>query len=118
MLSERLVKRLREIEQSAQQLSPEMQNQLAEHIAAALENALWDAQSRDPRHVSAYKAYAQFTRDPGHPGLNFELIDSQARIWSARINGSYRVLGIRDGSEMTWFWIGTHREYEKIFKRG
>ncbi len=29
--------------------------------------------------AQAYKAYAQFNRDPSHPGLNFEIIDSEGR---------------------------------------
>jgi hypothetical protein len=64
--------------------------------------------------VQAHKAYAQFLRDPSHPSLNFELIDRQSGLWSARVNEGYRVLGVRDGAEITWFWIGTHREYEKL----
>jgi hypothetical protein len=67
--------------------------------------------------AKAYKAYAQFKRDPGHPGLNFELVDPQARIWSVRIDDNYRALGARDGAEIVWFWIGTHREYEKLIRR-
>jgi plasmid maintenance system killer protein len=67
--------------------------------------------------TQSYKAYATFKRDPSHPSLNFELIDRQAGIWSARINDNYRVLGVRDGGEITWFWIGTHREYEKLIRR-
>lgn len=76
---------------------------------------LFRALPQDVR-VQAYKAYAQFKRDPSHPGLNFELIDRQSGIWSARINDNYRVLGARDGPEITWFWIGTHREYEKLIR--
>jgi len=26
------------------------------------------------------------------------------------------VLGIRDGDDITWLWIGTHREYETLIK--
>lgn len=70
-----------------------------------------------PVRVQAYKAYAQFKRDPSHPGLNFEIIDRKAGIWSARISDNYRALGIRDGGDITWFWIGTHREYEKLIER-
>lgn len=78
---------------------------------------LFRALPQDVR-VQAFKAYARFKADPGHPGLNFELIDAQEHIWSARINDNYRVLGKRDGAEITWFWIGTHREYEKMIRRG
>jgi hypothetical protein len=49
--------------------------------------------------------------------LHFELIDSRSALWSVRINDSYHALGVRDGAEITWFWIGPHREYEKIIQR-
>ena len=64
----------------------------------------------------AQHAYEQFTRDPFHSGLNFEEVDKRHNLWSARVTRGYRVLGIRDGDEITWFWIGTHREYEKLIK--
>jgi plasmid maintenance system killer protein len=67
--------------------------------------------------VQAFKAYAQFKRDPSHPSLTFELIDRKSGIWSARINDNYRVLGVRDGGEITWYWVGTQREYEKLIDR-
>jgi Txe/YoeB family toxin of Txe-Axe toxin-antitoxin module len=62
----------------------------------------------------AYKAYRRFTRDPFGPGLNFELVNPRKGLWSARISDQYRVLGYRDGGQVVWFWIGTHREYEKL----
>ena len=62
----------------------------------------------------AQEAHEQFERDPFHPGLHFEEVDKQRHLWSARITRGYRVLGIRDDGEITWFWIGTHREYEKL----
>ena len=63
-------------------------------------------------------AYAQFKRDPTHPGLNFKLVNQREQMWSARINDQYRALGIRDGASVTWFWIGEHEEYERIIRKG
>lgn len=65
----------------------------------------------------AYKAYQLFSANPFHPGLNFEQVNKRLDIWSARINEGYRVLGYREGGEIRWFWIGTHREYEKLIRR-
>jgi hypothetical protein len=67
--------------------------------------------------VAAYRAYAQFKRDPTHPSLNFKLVNQREQMWSARINDQYRALGIRDGSDLTWFWIGDHDEYERIIRK-
>jgi hypothetical protein len=75
------------------------------------------AHSPQEVRVQAYKAYARFKRDPSYPSLNFEPIDRQSGIWSARVNDTYRVLGVRDDAEITWFWIGPHREYEKLIRR-
>lgn len=64
----------------------------------------------------AYEAYEQFKADPFSPGLNFEEVNAQKHIWSARITRGVRALGIRDRDEITWYWIGAHREYEKRMK--
>ncbi|MGH2515632.1 MAG: hypothetical protein ACRDHP_08250 [Ktedonobacterales bacterium] len=64
----------------------------------------------------AQQAYQQFQRDPFYPGLNFEEVDRQRNLWSARITRGYRVMGYREDGEITWFWIGSHREYEKLIK--
>ena len=36
------------------------------------------------------------------------------RIFSVRITGGYRAVGVRAGEEMVWFWIGTHAAYERL----
>jgi hypothetical protein len=38
-------------------------------------------------------------------------------IYSARVNLDYRVLGILDGEEIAWFWIGSHADYDKLLGR-
>ena len=74
-----------------------------------------DALKRLPAEVrkQAREAYEQFKDDPFSSGLNFEEVNAQRHIWSARITRSIRALGIRDRDDITWYWIGTHREYEK-----
>jgi hypothetical protein len=62
MLTDRLTERLKAVADSAEQLSPEAQDQLAEQIASALENALWDAQLRDPRHLEVLRGLAEEAR--------------------------------------------------------
>lgn len=75
--------------------------------------ALLDALPNDVQK-QALKAFRQFQRDPFHPGLNFEEIDPQIGLWSARVSRKYRVLGYRQGDEIRWFWIGTHAEYDGL----
>jgi hypothetical protein len=60
------------------------------------------------------RAYQLFRRNPSHPGLNFKKIDEENNIYSVRIGLSYRALGQMDGSDIAWFWIGPHREYDRL----
>lgn len=64
-------------------------------------------------------AYRQFKANPAAHGLNFERIHgTKVPIYSARVNEQYRVLGrATDDDTITWFWIGTHNEYDKITGR-
>lgn len=69
---------------------------------------------RDVR-LQAYKAYRQFKQDPYHPGLQFKRI--RGDIYSVRIGLHFRALGERSASdEITWFWIGSHAEYDKLLR--
>lgn len=69
-----------------------------------------------PRHVQrqARNAYRRFVQNPSHPGLQFKKIDAEASIYSIRIGIQYRALGRRVGDEITWFWIGSHSDYDKL----
>ncbi len=53
----------------------------------------------------ARTAYAQFKKDPYHPGLRFKRVHSQRPIYAVRISRDYRALGIQRDSEIIWFWI-------------
>jgi len=65
----------------------------------------------------ARMAYSQFKTNPYHPSLQFKRIHSSKAIYSVRINIDYRAVGILDGIEVVWFWIGHHNEYDKIITR-
>jgi hypothetical protein len=41
-------------------------------------------------------------------------VDEERNIYSVRIGLGYRALGRMDGSEIIWFWIGSHEEYNKV----
>jgi len=38
-------------------------------------------------------------------------------IYSARVGLGYRVLGLWEGDTITWFWIGSHAEYDTLLAR-
>ena len=55
--------------------------------------------------------YELLKADPRHPSLHFKKV---GRLWSARIGIHYRAVAVEDGSDMVWFWIGHHSEYDRI----
>jgi len=62
----------------------------------------------------ARRAYRLFRENPAHPNLNFKKVDEKENIYSAGIGLGYRAPGQTDGSDIVWFWIGSHDEYEKL----
>lgn len=65
----------------------------------------------------AREAYGIFRDNPLHPGLRFRLVHATRPIYSARINQSYRSVGIRTEDIIVWFWIGSHAEYDRLLDR-
>jgi hypothetical protein len=51
--------------------------------------------------------------NPSHPGLNFKKIEERGNLYSERIGLGYRALGLLEGSEIVWFWIGPHGDYDR-----
>jgi len=35
-------------------------------------------------------------------------------IYSARVGKGHRAVGVLESDEIVWFWIGSHKEYERI----
>ena len=64
----------------------------------------------------AREAYRRFQEDPNHPGLRFKKVHPRKRIYSVRISTQYRALGVREGEEIVWFWIGSHDDYSELLK--
>jgi hypothetical protein len=49
--------------------------------------------------------------NPKHPSIHLKKV---GRFWSARVGVHYRALAVEAPEVLVWFWIGPHREYEKI----
>jgi hypothetical protein len=47
-------------------------------------------------------------------GLRKSVIGELENIYSARIGLGYRALGVRQGSTIVWFWIGSHADYDRL----
>jgi len=54
----------------------------------------------------------------GSSGVQFKCVSVRHRVYSVRIGLHWRALGYREnvGSEeiLTWFWIGSHAEYDRL----
>ncbi|NOX61445.1 MAG: hypothetical protein GXP42_05805 [Chloroflexi bacterium] len=77
--------------------------------------ALYDALPNDVKR-QATKAYLLWQKNPNAHGLRFKRVGKQMPVYSVRIGGGYRALGLWKGDTMTWFWIGKHDEYERILR--
>jgi len=55
-------------------------------------------------------------QNPSHPSLRFKKLEGFDRAWSVRIGAQYRAVGERIGDKIAWTWIGTHNEFDKLFK--
>jgi Txe/YoeB family toxin of Txe-Axe toxin-antitoxin module len=73
------------------------------------------AKLTDEHRNAARRAYRLFAQDPFSPGLRFKKLGGYDDIWSVRINEQYRAVARRVGETVTWFWIGTHNEFDKLF---
>lgn len=69
-----------------------------------------------PKEVQdqARRAYRLFRNNPAHPSLRFKKVEKVENVYSVRIGLGYRALGVLDGSTVTWFWIGSHEDYDRI----
>lgn len=70
----------------------------------------------DPRvKEAARRSCRLFAENPGHPSLRFKKLAGHERVWSVRINDSVRAIAERDGDTVTWVWIGSHNDFDKLF---
>jgi hypothetical protein len=65
----------------------------------------------------ARKNYALWRRDHNHPSLKFKRVHPVEPLYSVRIGIGWRALGLVQGDSITWFWIGSHDEYDKLIDR-
>ncbi|MGA1264434.1 MAG: hypothetical protein ACO331_11100 [Prochlorothrix sp.] len=64
---------------------------------------------------TADDCYRLLKADPLHPSLHFKKIGT--KYWSVRAGLSYRALGVEVTGGISWFWIGTHADYDKLVGR-
>lgn len=62
----------------------------------------------------ARKNYRLWRENSSHPSLHFKRVHKKEPIYSVRVGIGYRALGLLEGDTITWFWIGTHAEYDTL----
>ncbi len=62
----------------------------------------------------ARSTYEQWRNNPAHPSLHFKRVGQEHPLYSVRIGEHYRALGLLEGDIITWFWIGSHDDYERM----
>jgi hypothetical protein len=62
----------------------------------------------------ARKKYQLWKHDPYHPSLHFKRVSNTEPLYAVRIGIGWRALGLLEGDTITWFWIGSHGEYDKL----
>ena len=78
--------------------------------------AFWAAYARlsEPERQGARKAFSLWAGNPFHPSLRFKCVNREEDLWSVRISRGYRALGILENETVTWFWVGSHDDYERL----
>lgn len=61
---------------------------------------------------TADRSYELLKTDPSHSLLHFKKIGN--KYWSVRVGLDYRALGVEVKNGISWFWIGTHAQYDKL----
>jgi hypothetical protein len=77
---------------------------------------LYRALPEDERQ-RARQSYKIFQENPHHPSLRFRQVHPTRPIYSARVGTHHRVVRIRDGGEIFWYWIGSHAEYDQLLRQ-
>jgi hypothetical protein len=78
----------------------------------------WAAYRELPPEVQdlARKAYRLFLENPAHPSLHFKKVHDRDPVYSARVSLGYRAVGLLEDEDITWFWIGSHAQYDRLLK--
>lgn len=76
----------------------------------------WACYRRLPAEArrTADRAYELLKENPRHPSLHFK---KAGRLWSVRVGLHHRALAVEDGSDLLWFWIGSHADYDQLLGR-
>jgi hypothetical protein len=64
--------------------------------------------------AKARKNYKLWRENTSHPSLHFKQVRGKEAVYSVRVGLGWRALGLLEGDTITWFWIGSHADYETL----
>jgi hypothetical protein len=62
----------------------------------------------------ALKNYELWRQDHRHPSLHFRRLKGRQDRFSVRVGDHHRAVGRLTDDTITWVWIGTHAEYDRL----
>lgn len=75
-----------------------------------------------PQNVKelAEAKYEIFKTNPKHPSFHLKVIEKTRNNplpkYELRVTRFYRAVCFKDGDTYIWEWIGTHKDFDKLFK--
>ena len=64
--------------------------------------------------TEAKRAFRTFQVDPSYPSLQFKKLEGEEYLYSARIGLRHRALAVKKANRVTWYWIGSHADYDRL----
>jgi hypothetical protein len=64
----------------------------------------------------ARKNYRLWRANAYHPSLHFKRVHQTELLYSVRIGLGWRALGLLEDETITWFWIGSHADYDRLIR--
>jgi hypothetical protein len=73
----------------------------------------WRSYRSLPKDIQqlADRCYDLLKSSPTHRSLHFKKV---GQYWSARVGLHYRALAVESGTDLVWFWIGSHADYDRL----
>ena len=70
----------------------------------------------DAVKIQARKAHRLWRQNPYHPSLHFKRVHEREPLYAVRVSLGWRAVGLWEDNIVTWFWIGSHAEYDKLLR--
>ena len=88
----------------------------AANLKSVASRRFWELFHALPPEVQelAVKNYRLWRDDPHHPSLRFRRLKGTPDRFTVRVGDHYRALGMLTADKITWVWIGSHTDYDRL----